>query len=90
MTVIQTFSPLEKTSFPADRLAMKGVHFMKKLKSFSKRLMKNNKGQGMVEYILLLVVVVAIVMAVKPIFSSYVQGDLFENLKAQIGGVFSN
>ncbi len=34
---------------------------MLKMKSFSKRLLKNNKGQGMVEYILILVVVVAIV-----------------------------
>lgn len=38
---------------------------MKSLKSFKNRFLKNNKGQGMVEYILLIVVVVAIVMAFK-------------------------
>lgn len=62
---------------------------MNKFKQFSKRLMKNNKGQGMVEYILLLVVVVAIVMALKPAISQYVQGDMFENLKGQITGVMN-
>ncbi|HRO67641.1 MAG TPA: Flp1 family type IVb pilin [Pseudobdellovibrionaceae bacterium] len=63
---------------------------MTKLKQFSKRLMKNNKGQGMVEYILLLVVVVAIVVALKEPLSNYVQGDMFENLKGQIGRVMGN
>lgn len=38
---------------------------MKKLRSFSKKLFKNKKGQGMTEYILLLVVVVGIVMMFK-------------------------
>ena len=38
---------------------------MKSLKSFKNRFLKNNKGQGMVEYILLIVVVVAIVMVFK-------------------------
>ena len=38
---------------------------MKRFKQFSKQLIKNNKGQGMVEYILLLVVVVAIITAFK-------------------------
>ena len=38
---------------------------MKKFKTFSKRLMKNAKGQGMVEYILLLVVIVAIATVFK-------------------------
>lgn len=38
---------------------------MIKLKKFSKKLIKSNKGQGMVEYILLLVVVVGLVFAFK-------------------------
>lgn len=58
---------------------------MNKFKSFSKRLLKNRKGQGMVEYILILVVVVAIVMAAKPILTQYVEGSMLENLKEQIG-----
>ena len=62
---------------------------MNKFKQFSKRLMKNNKGQGMVEYILLLVVVVAIVTLLKPTISNYVNGEMFENLRGQIGGVMN-
>lgn len=62
---------------------------MLKMKSFSKRLLGNNKGQGMVEYILILVVVVAIVAAVKGKLSSYVQNDMFNSLKDQISGVLS-
>lgn len=38
---------------------------MNKLRKFSKNLIKNNKGQGMVEYILLLVIVVGLVLAFK-------------------------
>jgi Flp pilus assembly pilin Flp len=38
---------------------------MKKFKNFSKNLLKNKKGQGATEYILLLVVVVALVMMFK-------------------------
>lgn len=58
---------------------------MNKFKSFSKRLLKNRKGQGMVEYILILVVVVAIVMAVKEPLKAYVGGDMMETLKSAIG-----
>jgi Flp pilus assembly pilin Flp len=36
------------------------------LKRKKKNLLKNEKGQGMVEYILLLVVVIGIIMAFKP------------------------
>lgn len=61
---------------------------MNKLKSFSKRVLKNNRGQGMVEYILLLVVVVAIVMALKGKLTSYVEGDLFNSMKDKVSGVF--
>lgn len=55
-----------------------------KIKSFSKRLLKNNRGQGMVEYILILVVVVAIVMAMKGQLKDYVTKDMFSNLTGQI------
>lgn len=63
---------------------------MNKLKSFSKRFLKtvkNNRGQGMVEYILILVVVVAIVMAMKGQLKEYVSKDMFNNLTGQIGNV---
>ncbi|AHZ85768.1 Flp1 family type IVb pilin [Bdellovibrio bacteriovorus] len=38
---------------------------MKKFKNFSKKLLKNESGQGATEYILLLVVVVALVVIFK-------------------------
>ncbi len=38
---------------------------MKSWKNFSKRFLKNERGQGMVEYILLLVIVVAVVTIFK-------------------------
>lgn len=62
---------------------------MNKLKSFSKRLLKNTKGQGMVEYILILVVVVAIVMAMKGQLKSYVSGQMFDSLTGQINDVMN-
>lgn len=63
---------------------------MNKLKQLTHRLTKNNRGQGMVEYILLLVVVVAIVMAAKPYLTQYVEGDLLGSLTEKIGGVLNN
>ncbi|MBX3041944.1 MAG: hypothetical protein KF789_14655 [Bdellovibrionaceae bacterium] len=63
---------------------------MNKFKQFSKRLMKNKSGQGMVEYILLLVVVVAIVVLMKDKLSTYVSGDMFNSLTEKIGGVMNN
>ena len=62
---------------------------MKQFKSFSKKLARNNQGQGMVEYILLLVVVVAIVMAVKGQLSTYVQGTMMGNLTSALGNAMS-
>lgn len=62
---------------------------MNKLKTFSKKLMKNNKGQGMVEYILLLVVVVAIVMVAKqPLMDR--ANDILSSLQGKIGEVTGN
>lgn len=55
-----------------------------KIKAFSKRLAKSTAGQGMVEYILILVVVVAIVMVMKDRLKQYVSEDMFNNLKGQI------
>lgn len=57
---------------------------MGKIKGFSKRLAKSQRGQGMVEYILILVVVVAIVMAMKDKLKTYISGEMFDNLKGQI------
>lgn len=58
---------------------------MKRLRDFSKRLTKNQSGQGMVEYILLLVVVVAIVVLFKNQIKEAVSGKIDE-LKTAIGG----
>lgn len=66
---------------------------MNKIKSFSKRFfktVKNNKGQGMVEYILMLVVVVAIVMLTKERLKSYVTDSLLPSLTGSIDGAMGN
>ena len=59
---------------------------MKSLKKFSKRLMKNERGQGMVEYILLLVIVVAVVTIFKKPLMEMVQGKI-DDLKGAVGSV---
>jgi|JI61114BRNA_FD_contig_31_7469512_length_451_multi_4_in_0_out_0_2 Flp pilus assembly pilin Flp len=64
-------------------LLRKGMQ-LKKLKSFSKRLLKNNKGQGMVEYILLLVVIVAIATIFKTPITNAVS-EKVNSLKESIG-----
>ncbi len=61
---------------------------MKKLKNISKKLLKNERGQGATEYILLLVVVVAIVMMFKDRISSTVK-DKMSELQGSISGVTS-
>lgn len=58
---------------------------MKSVKSFSKRLLKNESGQGATEYILLLVVVVALVMMFKTQIKTALDGKL-SNLKDSISG----
>lgn len=50
---------------------------MKSFKSFSKKLIKNQSGQGATEYILLLVVVVALVLMFK--------GKIKETMEGKIG-----
>lgn len=50
---------------------------MKSFKSFSKKLFKNQSGQGATEYILLLVVVVALVLMFK--------GKIKETMEGKIG-----
>lgn len=61
---------------------------MKKLKNISKKLLKNERGQGATEYILLLVVVVALVMMFKDRISSTVK-DKMSELQGSISGVTS-
>ncbi|WII70549.1 Flp1 family type IVb pilin [Bdellovibrio sp. 22V] len=49
---------------------------MKKFKNFSKKLLKNKSGQGATEYILLLVVVVALVLMFKDQIKTTVSGKI--------------
>jgi Flp pilus assembly pilin Flp len=58
---------------------------MKLFKSFSKKLLKNQSGQGATEYILLLVVVVALVMMFKTQIKGALDGKLGE-LQNSISG----
>lgn len=58
---------------------------MKMFNSFSKKLMKNQAGQGATEYILLLVVVVALVMMFKTQIKGALDGKLSE-LGSSISG----
>jgi Flp pilus assembly pilin Flp len=62
---------------------------MKSLKKFSKRLCKNERGQGMVEYILLLVIVVGIVFLFKGKIMEQVNTALGE-LSGKMGDVLGN
>ena len=58
---------------------------MKKFKNFSKKLIKNESGQGATEYILLLVVVVALVMLFKNQIKSAMDSKL-QTLSSDITG----
>lgn len=58
---------------------------MKSFKSFSKKLIKNQSGQGATEYILLLVVVVALVVLFKGQIKSALDSKLGE-LNSSISG----
>lgn len=58
---------------------------MKSFKSFSTKLIKNQSGQGATEYILLLVVVVALVIMFKGQIKSALDGKLSE-LNSSISG----
>ncbi|MNL25936.1 hypothetical protein D3C87_1474380 [compost metagenome] len=59
---------------------------MKKFKNFSRKLLKNKSGQGATEYILLLVVVVALVLMFKNQIKETVSGKISE-LNDMIGQV---
>ena len=59
---------------------------MKKFKNFSKKLLKNQSGQGATEYILLLVVVVALVVMFKDRIKSTLEEKL-GSLKSSIESV---
>jgi Flp pilus assembly pilin Flp len=61
---------------------------MKKFKNFSKKFLKNERGQGATEYILLLVVVVGLVMIFKDKIQSTVK-DKINTLSSDITGVTS-
>lgn len=62
---------------------------MKKFKNFSKNLLKNKRGQGATEYILLLVVVVALVLLFKDKIRGTMEGKLDE-LSGSISGFQGN
>lgn len=58
---------------------------MNKFKNFSKKLLKNQSGQGATEYILLVVVIIALVVAFKkPILDAV--GDKASKLGSSISG----
>ncbi len=59
---------------------------MKSFKNFSKRLLKNDRGQGMVEYILLLVIVVAVITLFKQPLKDMV-GDKTAELQQAIKSI---
>lgn len=59
---------------------------MKKFKNFSKKLFKNQSGQGATEYILLLVVVVSLVLMFKNDIQSIVKSKI-DDLKNSISSV---
>ncbi|KYG60724.1 Flp1 family type IVb pilin [Bdellovibrio bacteriovorus] len=59
---------------------------MKKFKNFSKNLLKNKQGQGATEYILLLVVVVALVVMFKDRIKQTMEGKI-EALSSSIMSV---
>ncbi len=59
---------------------------MKKFKNFSRKLLKNQSGQGATEYILLLVVVVALVVMFKGKIQSTVSDKIAE-LQGSISSV---
>ncbi len=62
---------------------------MKSFKSFSKKLFKNQAGQGATEYILLLVVVVALVLMFKDKIKTTLDGKVGE-LQSAISGFTGN
>jgi Flp pilus assembly pilin Flp len=56
------------------------------IKKFSKHLLKEERGQGMVEYILLLVIVVAVVSLFKQPLMDMVNGKI-DDLKKGVGSI---
>ena len=59
---------------------------MKSLRKLSKRLLKNDRGQGMVEYILLLVIVVGVVTFFKKPLMEMIS-DKTGELKTAVGAI---
>ncbi len=62
---------------------------MKKFKNFSKNLLKKESGQGATEYILLLVVVVALVFMFKGKIKEQMDGAM-SKLSSDMGNVINN
>lgn len=62
---------------------------MKKISSTIKNLIKDESGQGTTEYVLLLVVLVAIAMLFRKQIQSII-GDKIEEIKSAIGGFTVN
>ena len=55
---------------------MKGELFMKKFSNFCKTFLKDESGQGMAEYILLLVIVIGVVLLFKGQFTQIISGKI--------------
>lgn len=60
-----------------------------KIKKFFNKINTNESGQGMIEYILVLVIVVALIAMFKDQITSQVQGAI-ESLGGNIGGILNN
>lgn len=61
---------------------------MSSLKKFSKKMLKNQRGQGMIEYVLLVVIVIGlIVMFKEPIKTKF--GEIMGDLDGKIGEVLN-
>jgi Flp pilus assembly pilin Flp len=59
---------------------------MKKLKNFAKNFINDEGGQGMAEYILLLVVVIGLVIAFKGKIST-LMGEQMDKVSSGMGGI---
>lgn len=62
-------------------------NLVKKIKA--QELIKNNRGQGMLEYILLVVVVVGLIVLARPFFKDkmeQIQGELSNSIGNVLGG----
>ena len=63
-------------------------NLIRKLKK-SKEIVANQRGQGMLEYVLLVVVVVGLIVIARPFFNQKIQ-DLTGEINTKIGDVLTN